>query len=161
MKEIYFIRHAKGKKEGASDMARALNLKGEEAAKMMANRLKKGGILPNAIFCSVAARALNTAKIFADEMKFSGEFEVFDTLYEANLGDMFNFIRSIDDKFSRVFIIGHNPAIAEISEFLSDSIIEKFPTCAVFGIKFDVENFRDIVGHSGEVIIFDYPKKIH
>lgn len=159
MKKIYFIRHAKSEKEAKNDFDRELNSRGKNDAKEAAKRLKKAKVKPDAIFSSQALRAAKTAKIFADELDIKKEKVSFEKcLYEASCEEIFEFIKGIDDKFKTIFIIGHNPAITDIAEFLSDSFITSLPTCAVFGIEFMAENFGEITEASGEAFMFDYPK---
>lgn len=157
MKKIYFIRHAKAKKDGKTDFLRALNDRGVKNAKELSTKLKELEILPDIIFSSSAVRALSTANIIAD--KLSKKVLEKDELYDISTKKLLEFVRAINSEFDTVFIVGHNPAMLEISELLSDSAIGKMPTCAIFGIKFDALKFEDIKEHSGEVILYNYPVK--
>ena len=76
MKNIYFIRHAKAKKVAQNDFIRELSDKGKDAAKLMANRLKSSGIMPQMIISSPANRTAKTAKIIAKEIGFSSNSAV-------------------------------------------------------------------------------------
>lgn len=160
MKKIYFIRHAKAKKDFFNDYERELNSQGKDEAKFIGQKLKNHAVCADAIFSSSSIRTKMTAKIIASELNFNKKIKFEKTLYDANLNSILYFINEIDDKFENVFIIAHNPAITEISEILSDSIIGNMPTCGVFCIEFDVKSFKDIKPHCGKVLFFDYPKKV-
>ncbi|CZE48100.1 SixA phosphatase family protein [Campylobacter geochelonis] len=160
MKKIYFIRHAKAKKEGESDFVRKLSERGKTDALLAAKLLKKQKILPDIIYTSAAKRALSTAKIISKELGFKNNLVELDELYLMTSGGLFGFIKDLDDENESVFVIGHNPTITEICEILSDSAIGHIPTCGIFGIEFDVEEFSQIKEHMGRVLMFEYPKKI-
>lgn len=159
MKFIYFIRHAKSKKEASSDFLRKLNKRGKENAANLGKLLKELKIIPQAFYTSSAVRALSTANIIAKEIKFKGEFKSFDELYDFEGKNLLKFIKNLDDKFESVFIVGHNFAITNICEILSDSAIGSIPTCGIFGISFDIDKFYDIEEKIGKVMLYDYPKK--
>ncbi|WP_086232072.1 SixA phosphatase family protein [Campylobacter devanensis] len=160
MKTIYFIRHAKAKKVAATDFDRALSPKGKEAAKVMAARLKNKNILPELIISSPAKRTAKTAKIIAKNINFSGKIQFENSLFEATTQDYLNIINHIDSSLNTIFIVGHNDTLTQICEILSDSHIGDIPTGGVFGIEFDVDEFKDIRATIGRVLLFDYPKKI-
>ena len=71
--------------------------------------------------------------------------------------ELAEFVRMLNEKYKVVFIVGHNPTIGAVCEYFSNSVIEKFPTCAIFGLEFEAENFAEISEHSGKVLLFDYP----
>ncbi|ANE35868.1 phosphohistidine phosphatase [Campylobacter iguaniorum] len=159
MKTIYFIRHSKAEKRDDDDFARDLIEKGESAAKFMGKRLKKHKVMPDIIFASPAKRALKTANLLSKEIGYKKEITQVKALYDCSPAGMHEFIKSIDDELQSVFIVGHNPSITEISEFLSDSDIGNIPTSGIFCIEFDVQSFKEIINHHGHALFFDYPKK--
>lgn len=186
MKEIYFIRHAKTEKIATaenlqifydefgdkflsgrgynkanfgSDFVRNLNKIGREQAKNLAQKFARNGVLPSIIITSGANRAVQTAQIIANELKFNGEFITNDELYEAGQGEMLNFIKQLNDKFERIFIVAHNPTIALTADFLCfDFEIESFPPSSCLGVKFQTQNFSQISRNSGEKIFYHNPK---
>ncbi|PSM51412.1 phosphohistidine phosphatase [Campylobacter blaseri] len=157
MKIIYFIRHAKAKKKAPTDFLRKLSERGLSDAKNTGIRLKEANIIPDIIFTSSGVRALSTANIIAKELSFNGKIKSTDELYEFSKPNLLKFVKNLSNKHNTVFIVGHNSALNEICEFLSDSVIEHFPTCAICGIKFDIDSFENIC--NGSIIYFDYPKK--
>ena len=160
MKKIYFIRHAKAKRVAQNDFLRELSNKGKEAAQLMGSRLKSNNIIPDIIISSPANRTAKTAKIIAKELDFKQEIKFEKSLYEANMQDYMSVIFRLDSKAQTIFIVGHNEAITQICEFLSDSHIGNIPKGGVFGIGFDVSEFSQIAARMGKVLLFDYPKKV-
>lgn len=160
MKTLYFIRHAKAIKNVVmEDFNRGLSKSGKKEAKTMGKRLAQRGVVPDKIYSSSAQRAAKTAKIIAKKVGFpKNKISYQKALYNANVDILLGFLHGIKNKFSKVFVVGHNDEITKICELLSDSSIENIPTCGVFCIEFD-ENWKQIAPHKGKAIFFDYPLK--
>ncbi|MCG3720206.1 histidine phosphatase family protein, partial [Aliarcobacter butzleri] len=58
-----------------------------------------------------------------------------------------------------VFLIGHNPGLCDLTNFLVDKSFENIPTCGIVEIDFDVKNWKDISKENSNLISFEYPKK--
>lgn len=159
MKRIYFIRHAKAEKTTADDFQRDLSQKGKEAIKLMAKILNKNQIFADLIISSPAKRAIKTAQIIAKEIKFKNDILQIKSLYNCSMSTLLGAINSIEDTFNTVFIIGHNPAISEVCEFLSDCSIGSMPTSGICCIEFDSQSFSELKEHHGHIVLFDYPKR--
>ncbi|MDA3046509.1 histidine phosphatase family protein [Campylobacter sp. VBCF_06 NA8] len=157
MKQIYFIRHAKAEAFAQTDFERKLSQKGEDDAGRLGELLAKEGIAPDIIITSPAKRALKTAKIIAKNIGAKDILKEKKELYDISTRELAEFVRMLDEKYKVVFIVGHNPTIGAVCEYFSNSVIEKFPTCAIFGLEFEAENFAEISEHSGKVLLFDYP----
>ena len=159
MRKIYFIRHAKAAdKDSENDFNRDLNERGKKDLALMCDRIKKHKVRADLIISSPAKRCLKTAQKFAEAAKFDGKIDFKDEIYNADTGELFDIIRSLDDSFKSVFLVGHNDSITEICEIISDSAIGNIPTCGIFCIEFGCE-FSQISEHSGNALFFDYPKK--
>jgi phosphohistidine phosphatase len=161
MKTIYFIRHAKSDHSTqCDDFERPLNKRGEKDAPFMAKRLKHYKVKPDIIITSPAKRTFDTAMIIANTLKYSKkDILIKDELYDSTYNEYLKVIQNIDNKHKKVFLIGHNPAITEVCEFLSNSIIGNIPTSGIFCIKFATDDFQKIEAESGKVMFFDLPKK--
>jgi phosphohistidine phosphatase len=72
---------------------------------------------------------------------------------------MIDIVRSIDDGFDRVMLVGHNPGLTDLAERLSGSPVDNIPTAGILAIDFEVDSWRDIGDHPGGTAFFDYPKK--
>lgn len=161
MKELLLIRHAKSSwKHDLPDRQRPLAPRGERAAPAMGQRLAATGALPQRMFTSDAARASATAHALARAAGLDPDAVVIEPrLYHADAGTITALACALDDTLERVAFVGHNPALHEAVERLSDLHIDKLPTAAVVRIRWPVERWREVADGPGACVDFDYPKK--
>lgn len=162
MKKLFLIRHAKSswKEHGTSDHERPLNERGLKDAPHMAKLLKKTKVKPDLILTSDALRAKTTAEIFAEIFNYPKEEILVDPdLYLASQHNFLKQINLLEDTIECCFLFSHNPGISEFVYFLAGEGRIDMPTCAVCGIEFDVDSWRQIKYASGKVILYEYPKK--
>lgn len=159
MKTLFLIRHAKSDWENAllSDIERPLNTRGYAAANLMSLRFKT---TPDLIITSPAVRAASTALIFARNLGYDpNSISIKKELYDSSVKDYLSVIKQIDHRFSNVLLFAHNPLISDTADQLCQSLPMEMPTCAVAGIQFSTESWSSIKPRSGELILFDYPRK--
>lgn len=158
MKKLYLIRHAKSswKDMTLDDFDRPLNKRGKKDAPFMAKTLKQKNINPDILISSPAIRAKKTALYFQKE--FNKHIKYFDSLYHPSVSELENIITSFDDSYESIFLFSHNPGLNQLAfEYLDFN--ENIPTSAILGIKFDCNNWKDIISSKKELLIFDYPKR--
>lgn len=161
MKKLYIIRHAKSSWEfpELNDMVRPLNDRGKADVKKVGKYLLDNSIIPDYIITSPATRALHTAIEIANATKYDVEkIDIQQLVYFNNSSSIKSYIKKTNNKNNIVFLFGHEPILSSLIQLLSEVTIEKFPTGAVFGISFDVQNWKDI--EKGEKTIFIYPKML-
>ena len=160
MKKLYIIRHAKSswKDLAADDFDRPLNKRGEKDAPFMGKILKKKGVKPDIIISSPALRAKTTAEVIAQEIGFKKPILYIEKIYEAEVEDLYDVVRDIDEKYKTVFIIGHNPGLNMFVESLV-GFHENIPTCGIIELEIDCKNNKDISALCSKYISFDYPKR--
>lgn len=162
MKRIYFMRHAKAAKENRGcegDFDRELSSRGKDDVLLMIKRLKQLGVCFDAIFSSPAKRAKETAKKIASGLEFGGKIRFVDEFYECEYETILSFLKKLDNGLESVLVVGHNPSLLNLCEFLSDSVLESMPTCAVFGVEFGF-SYADLSENSANLLLFEYPKKL-
>ncbi len=162
MKQLYLIRHAKSSwsDPSATDFERKLNSRGKADAPAMAARLAKRKIVPDYIVSSPAKRAKKTAKIFAKAVGFAGKKIVYDPdIYSSSLANLFKVVHGIDDEYDTAFFVGHNYAITDFAETLTQTCFENIPTSGIVAIALSVSCWREVQGGCGRCVFFDYPKK--
>jgi phosphohistidine phosphatase len=158
MKTLYLIRHAKSDWDNPllHDIERPLNNRGYTDANAMSQRLK----IPDLMISSPAVRALSTALIFARHLSYeANRISIKQELYDTSVKDYLAIIKNIPDPFSTVFLFAHNPLISDTAETLTKGLPAEMPTCAVAGISFNVDSWAEIKQKSGELFLFDYPKR--
>ncbi len=150
MKKLYIIRHAKSswKDSMLDDFDRPLNKRGQKDAPFMGKQLAKRGVQADMIISSPAVRAKTTAQIIAKELHFTKPVVYEESIYEADVESLYQVLRSVDEKYNTVLLIGHNPGLNMLAEDLAD-FHENIPTCGVVEIDVDCKKF----------ISFDYPKR--
>ena len=161
-KTLYLARHAKSSwaDPDLSDFERPLKKRGEKDAPMMGKILASKGVKPELIISSPAKRAITTAYILAEEIKYPKENIVTkEDIYAAATSDLLEIIEQLDDSLKSVMLVGHNPSFTNLANYLTDDRFDNIPTCGVVAIGFDIARWDKIDKNSGKVIFFEYPKK--
>ena len=147
MKTITFLRHSKSSWDYIlEDIDRPLNEVGIEKIKKVAESSKHQFINSDIIFSSTANRAIHTCLILTRQLSISNnKIRLSEDLYTFNHFEVFDFIKKIEDKYSQVVLVGHNPAYTEISNYFSENKILSLPTARWFSMKFDSNKWSDIL----------------
>ncbi|MDC0162546.1 histidine phosphatase family protein [Flavobacteriaceae bacterium] len=147
MKTITFLRHSKSSWDYIlEDIDRPLNEVGIEKIKKVAESSKHQFINSDIIFSSTANRAIHTCLILTRQLSISNnKIRLSEDLYTFNHFEVFDFIKKIEDKYSQVVLVGHNPAYTEISNYFSENKILNLPTARWFSMKFDSNKWSDIL----------------
>ena len=147
MKTITFLRHSKSSWDYIlEDVDRPLNEVGIEKIKKVAESSKHQFINSDIIFSSTANRAIHTCLILTRQLSISNnKIRLSEDLYTFNHSEVFDFIKKIEDKYSQVVLVGHNPAYTEISNYFSENKILNLPTARWFSMKFDSNKWSDIL----------------
>jgi len=169
MRRLLLIRHAKAEPPmGSEDYVRPLSARGRKDAMRIAGALAARDMLPDALIHSGAARAKETAEIFAETWDKLVPVEEEIGLYDAPQDVLFQRARALRDDARRVALVGHNPGVGELASSLVGSgprstrkrMQNKFPTCAVAALDFDVENWRDVAYRSARLALFLTPSDL-
>ena len=161
MKHLILVRHAKSDWGNASlsDFDRPLNERGKHDAPLMAERLKDKKIAIDAFVASPAKRAAKTAKFFAEAFKKGKEDIVFkEELYLASTDIFFEVMEKLPADWNSVAVFSHNEGITDFANQLTNARIDNIPTCGVFAVKIDCDNWKDFRKAKKEFLFFDYPK---
>ena len=160
-KILYLVRHAKSSWDDPSlaDKERPLSPRGLSSAPDMGRRFASQGHKPDLVISSPARRALTTAKKIARETGYSESKVITDEhLYFSGTRSMVDLLEKLDDKYGKVMIVGHNPAMSSLLNILCDSSVDNMPTCAIAVVSFDMESWSDLTMTDGELLAYDYPK---
>jgi len=123
MKEILIMRHGKSDwSKDLPDFDRTLNNRGKSNSLFMGNHIKQLSLIPEIIFVSPAKRALETCELFIDSSGFTGEVKEINMFYKNEETEIKVFLKTIDDKYKRIMIIGHNPSFENLTnDLIKDS----------------------------------------
>jgi phosphohistidine phosphatase len=147
MKQITFLRHSKSSWDyNLDDIDRPLNNSGVAKIKKVAESSKAQFVNSDIIFSSSATRAIHTSLILTRSLSInSNRISICEDLYTFEFNEVINFINKIENKYSEVVLVGHNPAYTEISNYFSENKILNLPTARWFSIKFDSNSWSDIL----------------
>ena len=163
MKTLLIIRHAKAETTFAiNDFERPLNERGKKDAPAMAQRLMDRKITIDAFISSPAKRAKKTATLFCETMGGSeNDIVLVSSLYNAPFEVFYEVINGVSNSFNTIAIFAHNPGITYFVNELSSSVqIDNMPTCGVFAINLDINNWSEFAKSKKNFLFFDYPKNI-
>jgi phosphohistidine phosphatase len=162
MKTLYLTRHAKSswKYPNLDDFERPLNKRGRKNAPFMGEILKKLRVAPDLVISSPANRAAMTARIMAAGINYPLENIVYsEDIYEFSEDALIHVINTIDDSVDSAMVIGHNPAVNGLANYIGDQPISNIPTCGVCCLELDISSWAKITKNCGKISFFEYPKK--
>jgi phosphohistidine phosphatase len=161
MKTLILVRHAKSSWDtaGLSDFDRPLNDRGKKDAPEMAARLKEKGLEIDGFVSSPAKRAKKTARYFAEAFDLKkDDVRLLDQLYLATPEAFRNAVSSLDNKCNAAAVFSHNPGITDFANGLTNVRIDDMPTCSLFAVSADVNNWKEFMAAEKKFLFFDYPK---
>ncbi len=162
MKTLYLVRHAKSswKHPDLSDFERPLNNRGRNDIPRISKKLQDMNIFPDIIISSPANRAATTARKIAEILGYPlGDIQYNDLIYEASVQVLYKIISTLEENYSSVMLVGHNPGMTFLANSLSNHSITNLPTCGVFAIELPKSPWNEINEDSGIMKFFEYPKK--
>ena len=169
MRRLFLVRHAKAELSvGRDDYARKLTERGRADARRVAKALAARHFLPDVLIHSGAARAKQTAEIFAAEWRSKVELEQDARLYDASLITLLDRTRALHDEHKRVGLVGHNPGLGELATALTGSGAEpqrhrlaaKYPTGAVVVLDFSIQRWAEVERNSGMLALYLTPTEL-
>jgi phosphohistidine phosphatase len=146
VKSLLILRHAKSswKHPELTDYDRPLNKRGKNDAQQMGKLIRKEKLIPDLIMSSSSTRAYATAKAVAKACDYNEEIILSRSLYDVPDPKAYlKAIRNLDDKHSRVLIVGHNPSIEELLEILTGEI-HMMPTCSLAALDLKIDRWSYI-----------------
>ena len=124
-RELLILRHAKSAwdTDAPADFDRPLAPRGIRAAQRMGRHLAETALLPDAIICSSATRAVQTVHGVAQAADVSLEAVRFEgAIYEARLPALLDVLGGCDPGAGRTMIVGHNPGLEYLLDHLAGGV---------------------------------------
>ena len=160
MKKLILVRHGKSSwKYDLPDDERPLKKRAYKDADLVIKGLK--GVLdkPVTLWSSYAVRALNSAKIFKDQLEIEdSNFEVKEELYTFDKDKLINVIQSCEKDIDQLMVFGHNPAMTEAVNSLGDASFDNVPTTGLTLIEFETDTWKDL--KRGKTLLYLFPKNL-
>ena len=149
---LYIMRHAKSDWSGpqTSDFERPINKRGTRNAMRIGEWMNENNHIPQKIISSPALRAKETIELVTEQIsKFNLEDLTYeDELYLAGFTQLIEFINTYKDKVQSLMLVGHNPGIENLVNYLCDRSGDKetiVTTANLFIFKFSSDSFNTAV----------------
>ncbi|MGQ9662479.1 MAG: SixA phosphatase family protein [Kiritimatiellia bacterium] len=155
MKQITIIRHAKAAPgdDTLSDSERPLTAEGEKTALRTGQLLRHKGLKPDLILSSPALRARATAELLAAGLQLPIlETRTDECLYRQDVSTILQLLREIDDRFTHVWLVGHNPTALDLINLLADAPTDSLPPSGAVQLELPIERWRDAAPLCGRVV---------
>ncbi|MGB5687233.1 MAG: histidine phosphatase family protein [Candidatus Electrothrix sp.] len=167
MKKIHLIRHAKSSWEDDSlgDIARPLNKRGKKTCRAMAQHIADAGCCFDHIFCSPAARAQATIERISKSLNLNLEvglqWQTAEQLYTFESEFLLAWCRTLDESIIEPLIIGHNSALTDFCNAISNSTVKNIPTCGYAQLSLNKDcSWQELAEGAAELTVFLRPKKM-
>ena len=124
-RELLIHRHAKSAwgTDAPADFDRPLSLRGLRASKRMGRYIADTGLVPDAVVCSTATRAVQTVLGVAQAARFTLQKVRFEgAIYEASLSTLLDVLGDCDPGAHRTMIVGHNPGLEYLLDHLAGGV---------------------------------------
>jgi phosphohistidine phosphatase len=149
---LYIMRHAKSDWSGPqiSDFERPINRRGTRNAIRIGQWMNENNYIPQKIISSPALRTKETIELVTEQIsKFNLEDLTYeDELYLAGFTQLIEFINTYKDKVQSLMLVGHNPGIENLVNYLCDRSGNKeiiVTTANLFIFKFSSDSFNTAV----------------
>lgn len=158
---LLLLRHAKSSWDDPElpDHDRPLAPRGRRAAKLIRGHLREKRIPISLVLCSSARRTRETVELVGPE----GELKIEEELYSASSDRLLGRLRALSDDLETVMLVGHNPAIQELTAGLArdagDLAGRKFPTGALATLSF-TGSWHSLAPGRAELVSIVTPKEL-
>jgi phosphohistidine phosphatase len=160
MKTIYIVRHARAHRKGinSGDFNRKLTKEGQLDAYQIGQFLKSKNCLPELLISSPANRAIETAEILANEIRYPlSKIKIDKSLYEIEFDDFLNVLTYLNDIYQSVMFVGHNPPVSMMSDYLTKFGVGNLPPGSIFCCEFKIDTWQAVSKYGGICKFFKSP----
>jgi len=147
MKTLFLIRHAEAaaKQNGLLDYQRPLTTEGVESVTELAAYINNASVRFDHIITSHAVRAFQTAQVIEGKTDFpENKIVIEKTIYTAGVDSYLDLIFEQPDEMSNLAIIGHNPHITGLANYLMKEELFFLTPSAMVALRFHADQWTDI-----------------
>jgi phosphohistidine phosphatase len=159
---LTLIRHAEATSAHGSrirDCDRPLSERGRRDALQLGTRLAGTDFAPDRVWCSDAERALVSAKILSQVLSFpAGFLEPRPSLYLAHSATLREIISEADPEIHSLALVGHNPGLSELVDWLCDKNGFGLPTCGIARLELAIRDWSQLEEGCGDLVEFGRPE---
>lgn len=161
-KKLVLMRHGKAEEAGVGrqDHQRELLQEGRFNAIKMGQRIKELGFIPDFVISSDSRRTTDTAFLFAEQLGYaSSDVVLEERIYEASVRVLMQILGKIEEQYTNVVLVGHNPGISFLADFLLSGDLEEMGTCNVVGLEFDINSWSELDKGIGKLMFYEKPEQ--
>ena len=146
-KSVILFRHGKSDWDAKydSDHDRPLAKRGIRDAKRMGKFLSKRSEVPELILSSTALRTMETTKLAIETGNWDVDVELEKKIYGASLEEIINIIKSQDNKYNSICLVGHEPILSTIITLIDNKKKIKFPTATMARISCFTSDWKRVL----------------
>lgn len=156
-KELLLIRHSDANEafRGQTDADRELTESGAVRAMQLANYLRSRNMQADLILSSTAARGRQTAELLGEKNLNPQQEIIFsDDIYESSVRIMLTVINNLSDDVQRIYIVGHNPILIYLAEYVTGNVVEVLEPCGVLWLTTEQAQWKEV--SAGTMQLKDY-----
>ncbi|WP_273206284.1 CHAD domain-containing protein [Marinobacter subterrani] len=153
MKHLFLVRHAKSNwaDDQLSDRDRPLNARGQSQLPPLGKALKSAGAFEGEIYSSDATRALATLEGVLPETIPPARCHSRSELYMFDYRRLLDWLEQRGDE-ARILLVGHNPALLELAQWLLKQPPEQLPTASFIHIRLPVTHWHQLERGNGKLV---------
>jgi phosphohistidine phosphatase len=162
-KSLLLLRHARAntKEPGEQDLDRSLNEVGVMDALRVGRYLLKEEVDIGRIMTSHAKRAVETATLICESLKLDpNKITEQEDLYEASARTLLDGINQLEESICCVVLIGHNPALAFLGEYLSNQPVGFLPPGGCIWLEFKNMTWKEVEKETASLKEIVYPEQL-
>lgn len=169
MRRLMLLRHAKSSwPADTADRDRPLATRGREAAPAMGRYLADELLFPDLVLISPARRTQETWELVRPMLPERPATQTEPRIYEAPSGQLLEVVQAVEPTVKTLLMIGHNPGFEELAgrlaghgdRYAAARLSQKYPTCGLAVLDFDVEDWRDVTSRAGRLDRFVTPASL-
>lgn len=163
VRNLFLIRHAKAAEPSASqkDINRDLAPKGYQDAPRAGRYMFEQQWHPDIILSSSAQRAMATAELLAEQLRFdTNRIKYLEELYQASVRSMLQLLSEQKDTQQQIIIVGHNPVLSYLAEYLTGQEIGSIVPCGIVNIRLETDTWAEISKDTAELDSYTIPENM-
>ena len=160
MKQLFLTRHANANASGGqgTDFDRTISQIGEQELQYQGERLAALNLVWDGILSSTATRTMTTAQTLAAYCQYDIDKIIEKpAIYTAQPMELVRLLQALDDRYSTVMLVGHNPAISQLAGYLCQTVKAGLPTCGIEYLSLSVACWSKITYHCGQLQMSLHP----
>jgi phosphohistidine phosphatase len=160
VRKLYLLRHAQtlDRRADEKDIDRMLTPIGFQNANRMGMNLKNKKVQPDIIICSAAMRTQQTAESIAEHVSYdASKVHVNSEVYDASIRTLLNTVNNLKDEWQTVVLIGHNPSITYLAEYITGEAVGNMSTCGLVNVQFKLDSWQEVSEGNGVFKFYEYP----